>query len=210
MTFININNLHIQYDNHVVLQKFSKEFGKGVHWIKGHNGSGKSSLLKSICGINPISESMVNIMGEDLAMHPLSAKSSICYVQDKPEVYPFMSGIQFLKFIAKIKKAELTDDLYKWLESINLNTFMDTPFSKMSFGTRRKFTLSSIFIGNPAIVLLDEPFNGLDNNSVQNFSQWLQQAKSEKCILAVSHEPHVIEDIYDSITDLSDTVSSCD
>jgi len=202
MNHLSINNLTVQYDKHVVLNNFNAEFGPGLHWIKGHNGSGKSTLLKALCGINPVPTGVVKIMNHDLTTDGQTAKSKLCMVPDKPEVYPFMTGMQYLSFIAKIKNTQVTEELKTWLEIINLSQFKDLEFSQMSFGTRRKFTISSVFIGNPDVILLDEPFNGLDKNSATAFYQWLTVAKLERCVLIVNHEEQFIKDIVDNSIDL--------
>ncbi len=202
MNLLSVKNLTVQYDKHVVLNNFTAQFDLGLHWIKGHNGSGKSTLLKALCGINPIPADVVKVMNHDLATADQAAKSKLCFVPDKPEVYPFMTGKQYLSFIAKIKNATLTDELHDWLDTVKLSQFKDTIFSEMSFGTRRKFILSNVFIGDPSVILLDEPFNGLDKNSTDVFYQWLCSAKLNKCILIVNHEAHFIQDIIDSITDM--------
>ena len=114
-----------------------------------------------------------------------------------------MTGIGFLKMVANIKGIKLTQELYDWLDAINLNQFKDTEFSQMSFGTRRKFTLSTAFIGKPQVVLLDEPFNGLDKHTIKQFELWLHQAKKEKCLVVVSHDAHILKKLSDSVTVLS-------
>ncbi len=202
MNLLSVKNLTVQYDNHVVLNNFTAEFGHGLHWIKGHNGSGKSTLLKALCGINPVPAGVVKVMNHDLTNDAQAAKSKLCLVPDKPDVYPFMTGEQYLSFIAKIKNVELTDELDRWLETVKLSQFKNKEFSEMSFGTRRKFTLCNVLIGDPCIILLDEPFNGLDKDSTHAFYQWLTSAKLSKCILIVNHEAHFIQDITDSITDM--------
>ena len=202
MIHLSINNLTIQYDNHVVLNNFNAEFGPGLHWIKGHNGSGKSTLLKALCGINPVPPGTVKIMQHDLTTDAQNAKSKLCLVPDKPEIYPFMTGQQYLAFIAKIKGAQITKELEQWLETTKLSQFKDLEFSQMSFGTRRKFTISNVFIGNPAVILLDEPFNGLDKKSATVFQQWLADNKRKKCILVVNHEEHFIKNLADNSIDL--------
>ncbi len=199
MIYLSIKDLWVQYDNNLVLENFNADFQSGLHWIQGTNGSGKSSLLKSICGINPVEINKVKIMNHDLFAAPLKAKNELCYVPDKPDVYPFMTGLQYLSFIASVKNAALPKALFSWLEDINLTQFNDTEFCQMSFGTRRKFILSAVFIGDPNVILLDEPFNGLDKASTAHFCQWLIKAKQDKCLLIVSHEPNIIDDISDSI-----------
>ncbi|MBL4659575.1 MAG: ABC transporter ATP-binding protein [Alcanivoracaceae bacterium] len=199
MKNISINNLTIQYDDLMVIENFNAEFSTGIHWIQGFNGSGKSSLLKSLCGIVTVDKDVVKINAFDLNTQAIKAKSQLCFVADKPDVYPFMTGLQFLKLIAKIKGVKLNDELFAFMQAINLEQFKDMAFSQMSFGTRRKFTLCSVFIGNPPVVLLDEPFNGLDKHTTEQFRLWLVKARKEKCILIVSHDTHILETLHDSV-----------
>jgi ABC-2 type transport system ATP-binding protein len=202
MKNITINNLTIKYDDLVVLKDFNADFDIGIHWIQGFNGSGKSSLLKSLCGIVPIPNNVIKITGFDLKTQAIKAKSNLCFVPDKPDVYPFMTGIQFLKLIAKVKGVKLTQELFKFMEEINLTKFKDVAFSDMSFGTRRKFTLCSVFIGNPQVILLDEPFNGLDKQTIKGLIHWLKQAKKSCCVLVVSHDTHILDKLHSSILKL--------
>ena len=199
MKNISIKNLTIQYDDLLVLENFNAEFDPGLHWIQGNNGSGKSSLLKSLCGIVPVVKGAVSIMGFDLNTQALKAKAQLSFVADKPDVYPFMTGMQFINLIAKVKGVSLNSELFEWLDAINLTQFKDVEFSQMSFGTRRKFTLCSCFIADPKVVLLDEPFNGLDKDTVKHFKQWLLKARQHKTILIASHDSHILNTHYDSI-----------
>lgn len=198
MKNIIINNLEIHYDDLIVLQSFNARFAIGINWIQGFNGSGKSSLLKSLCGIVPVNKGVVSLMGFDLRTQAQKAKAQLCFVPDKPEVYPFMTGLQFLKLLARIKGVKLTNELFEFMDAINLTQFNDVAFSDMSFGTRRKFTLCSVFVGSPQIVLLDEPFNGLDKHTTEQFRLWLVEARKTKCILVVSHDTHILDNLSDS------------
>ena len=202
MKNIIINNLSIKYDDLLVIDDLSIQFTSGLHLLQGYNGSGKSSLLKSLCGIIEVKPGTVFIMGCDISAQALQAKKQLCFVADKPEIYPFMTGIQYLNLIAKIKGSALSSELYAWLDKINLKQFMDIEFSQMSFGTRRKFALSSCLIADPDVILLDEPFNGLDNNTVEHFTQLLMHWKTKKCIVVASHNTHVLALGYDSVLNL--------
>ena len=202
MNYLNIKNLSISYEKVTVFNRFSHSFDCGLHWIKGYNGSGKSTLLKALCGIIPVPENTVKVMGHDITTQALKAKSALCYVADKPEVYPFMSGYQYLQLIAEIKGETLNQKLEDWLDEVNLSPFKDTPFSDMSFGTRRKFTLASCLIGNPDVILLDEPFNGLDDNTCEKLMQWLFEVKEDKCVLIASHNQPITAQQFTSMIEL--------
>lgn len=202
MNYISIKNLTVQYDSNTIFENFNKEFGVGLHWIKGFNGCGKSTLLKSLCGILPVQKNVVNLCGYDIKVQAKKAKTELCYVADKPDVFPFMTGMQYLKLIAKIKRVNLSDELFSWLDKINLSQFKETEFSKMSFGTRRKMTLSACLIGSPKVLLLDEPFNGLDANTAKSLKEWIVESKQTKCVLIASHDSLISEEEYDSILNI--------
>ncbi len=113
-----------------------------------------------------------------------------------------MRGLQFLNLIAKIKGKRLSEELFQWLKATQLDHYCDVEFRKMSYGTRRKFNLSTALIGNPKLLLLDEPFNGLDKNTINYFIKWLKIAKKRSCILLVTHDTHLVESLKDSIIKL--------
>lgn len=208
MNHLSIKNLTVAFDQKMVLDNFNADFSTGLHWVRGHNGSGKSTLLKATCGMIETPADQIYIMGHDLVREPMAAKAQICMVPDKPEVYPFMSGRQYLAFMTKIKRQPSHNQaLMTWLEKIKLTPFLDIPFAEMSFGTRRKFALSGVLIGNPQVILLDEPFNGLDQETAAAFHQWLIIAKENKCILIVNHEAHFVANIADSTLDITEQKS---
>lgn len=202
MNYLDIKNLTINYEKQAVFHNFSYTFNAGLHWVKGYNGSGKSTLLKALSGIIPVAENTVKVLGYDITKQSLKAKSKLCYVADKPEVYPFMSGNQFLDLIAEIRGVKRNKELDEWLHEVNLDSFRNKSFAEMSFGTRRKFTLASCLIGNADVILLDEPFNGLDDNTCEKLMQWLFEVRENKCILIASHNKLIDEDEFAGIINL--------
>lgn len=202
MNYLDIKNLTIRFDKTTVFDNFSHTFNAGLHWVKGYNGSGKSTLLKALCGIIPVPENTVMLRDCDMTKHALKAKAKLCYVADKPEVYPFMTGDQFLDLIAEIKGVRRSKQLDDWLHEVHLDSFRDKSFAEMSFGTRRKFTLATCLIGNPDVILLDEPFNGLDDNTCEKLRQWLFDVRKDKCILIASHNRLIDETEYSDIIEL--------
>lgn len=184
MSVLLVQHLRLQYDHHVVIDDLSLDLGPGVHWLFGFNGSGKSTLLKSCAGILTPASGSVQVMGHDMASAPTAAKTHLYWVPDKPMVYPFLSGQQYLSMLADIKNTQvLVEPL---LSTFKLTPFLNTPFADMSFGTRRKFTLLGCLVGDPDLLLLDEPFNGLDAASLAAFMEWIQV--QNKAVLIASHD----------------------
>ncbi|WP_395375009.1 ATP-binding cassette domain-containing protein [Marinicella sp. W31] len=184
---LKINGLSVAYETQLVINNLSYEAGAGIHGIIGPNGCGKSTFLKTIAGILPTQQGQIVLKGIDLAIHTRAFKQCLCYVPDKPAVYPFMTGRQYLQMIASVKKASMDTSLMEWIKNIRLMEYLDKPFSAMSFGTRRKFMLSAVLIASPTLLLLDEPFNGLDSHTKSAFSTYLQGVQNKACILIASH-----------------------
>ena len=195
---LEVENLSVAYQSERVLEDLSYQAGNGIHAIIGPNGCGKSTLLKSVAGMVPYQTGRISIQGWELDIQPLKAKQLLYYMPDKPNVYPFMTGRQFLQMIASIKRAEISNLLMEWIESIRLTAYLDTPFGDMSFGTRRKFMLSGSLISSPALLLLDEPFNGLDKDTKSRVLEYFNQVKEATCIVLVSHELQEIDVLLDS------------
>jgi len=187
MSALEVSKLKIAFNDTPVISDFNATFYNGLYQIKGKNGSGKSSLLKTFCGIYPIQSGEINLHNISLLKEPKKAKMLLYFVPDKPEVYTFITGLQFLKMLAQIKKSSLNNDLNKWLEMINLNSHLESTFSSMSLGTQRKFLISGMFIASPKIILLDEPFNGLDIDTIEILKKKLLKLSKNRCIVYTNH-----------------------
>ena len=184
---LTIDDLSMAYETQLVIENLSYQAGVGIHGIIGPNGCGKSTFLKAIAGLLPFQQGQVVLKGIDLVEQPRVFKQCLCYVPDKPTVYPFMTGRQYLQMIASVKKTAVNPDVIDWIKKIRLLDYLDTPFSEMSFGTRRKFMLSAALIAAPELLLLDEPFNGLDSDTKSAFIAYLQRVQENTCILIASH-----------------------
>lgn len=187
MSALEVSKLNISFDKMTVIDDFNATFYNGIYQIKGENGSGKSSLLKTFCGIYPIQSGEIYLHNINLQREPEKAKRLLYFVPDKPEVYTFITGIEFLKMLAQIKKSSLNNDLYMWLKNINLEPHLASTFSSMSLGTQRKFLISGMFIASPKVILLDEPFNGLDSDTTEKLKKKLLNLSKNCCIIITNH-----------------------
>jgi len=184
---LKIKDLTVAYETQTVLSDISYAASAGIHAVVGPNGCGKSTFLKAIAAVVPYQTGHIALCDINLAEKPRLYKQQLCYVPDKPVVYPFMTGRQYLQMIASVKAVAIHTDLWNWIDDINLTPYLDTPFSGMSFGTRRKFMLSAVLIGEPALLLLDEPFNGLDSHTKAQLSAYFKRISNQVCIVMASH-----------------------
>lgn len=190
---LEVQDLSIAYGKRAIVDGFTHSFRPGVHAIVGPNGSGKTSLLNCLAGITKPQAGKIMIDGIDLFDQPLLAKRKLSFMPDKPLVYPFMTGNELLKIVAGAKQHVIDDGLLQKLELLNLVKHADVTFKSMSFGTQRKFTLVAALIGDPLVMLLDEPLNGLDQQSKTEFIRLLDVYKNTRAIVVASHDRDLIE-----------------
>ena len=131
----------------------------------GHNGAGKTTLLKAISGIHQLDAGSITLDGLDINQHTLAFKSKIAYVPDHPDLYEQLTGRQYIDFIADVFKVSLQDRnqlINQYGGSFDMLPFLKQPISTYSHGMKQKTALIAALIHKPQLLLLDEPFVGLD------------------------------------------------
>lgn len=131
----------------------------------GHNGAGKTTTIKSIVGINDITSGNIFINGISIKDNPVEAKKILAYVPDNPDIYKSLTGIQYLNFIGEIfevNKKDLEELATQYATELGLIGNLNDPISTYSHGMCQKLVLISAFIHKPKLLVLDEPFVGLD------------------------------------------------
>ena len=131
----------------------------------GHNGAGKTTTIKSIVGINDFNSGDIQINGLSMKEKPLECKKLLAYVPDNPDIYNALTGIQYINLIADIfnvDKTTRTTLTNKYAEMLELDKNLNDPISTYSHGMRQKLVLISAFVHSPKLLVLDEPFVGLD------------------------------------------------
>ena len=159
---LRFDRLHKAYGAKRVLRNISRHLPRGAYSLRGPNGIGKSTLLAVLAGAVDADSGEVWIAGEPLHDAPAAAKARLAYVPDECPVYPFMTGRELLAFVAYAKGCALAPEVMAIASRFGLDVHLDTRFGEMSLGTQKKTMLTAAWIGAPAVLLLDEPSNGLD------------------------------------------------
>jgi ABC-2 type transport system ATP-binding protein len=185
-----------------MLRQVSLSLAYGAYALTGINGAGKSTFLTMCAGIVAPVQGDILIAGHSLKTQTPQAKSKLGFMPDQPCVYPFLTGESYLQLIASCKGLSRLDDIKALLHHLNLADKLQLRFQAMSLGMQRKFMLVASLMGDPEVILLDEPINGLDSAAVAYLSTLVRQLAGRKVILASSHEPWFIEDIKATVLQL--------
>ena len=192
---LQIQNLTKRFGEKVAVDDLTLHIASGeIYGFIGHNGAGKTTTLRSIAGIQQFDSGTITVGGVSVTEDPLACKRMMAYIPDNPDLYDFMTGIQFLNFIGDVfavppetrqsrirdyaARFELTDDLAQ-------------PISAYSHGMKQKLAIISAWLHQPKLILMDEPFVGLDPKA----SHLLKEMMREHCDLgrAIFFSTHVLE-----------------
>lgn len=136
-----------------------------IYGFIGHNGAGKTTTIKSCCGILSFDGGEIYVDGTSIKTKPIECKSKIAYIPDNPDLYEFMTGIQYLNFVADIFAVSADDRqsrIHKYADAFEITKDLAQPVSAYSHGMKQKLAIISALIHNPKLVIMDEPFVGLD------------------------------------------------
>ena len=136
-----------------------------IYGFIGHKGAGKTTTIKSCCGILQYDSGEVFVDGVSMKENPIACKEKIAYIPDNPDLYEFMTGIQFLNFVADIfgvSAGERQKRIRKYADEFELTADLAQPVSAYSHGMKQKLAIISALIHEPKLVIMDEPFVGLD------------------------------------------------
>lgn len=203
---IKINNFSKKYkgSNRYAVKNLNLEIKGGeVFGFIGHNGAGKSTTIKSLVGIQSITEGNIEIEGYDMARQPLEAKLNIGYVSDNHAVYEQLTGREYVEYVAdlyKVPNKETEERLNHYAKMFGLTDALDYEIKSYSHGMKQKINVISSLIHNPKIWVLDEPFTGLDPTSTRQIKEVMKEhAKNGNIVFFSSHVIEVVEKICDRI-----------
>ena len=163
---LNIQHFTKTYGEKKAVDDLSLHIAPGeIYGFIGHNGAGKTTTLKATVGILQFDAGEITIGGHSIKTEPLACKQLLAYIPDNPDLYDFMSGIQYLNFIADIfgiPAAERWARIEPYADAFELTGDLGQPISAYSHGMKQKLAIIAAWIHDPKLVIMDEPFVGLD------------------------------------------------
>ncbi|MEG1408643.1 MAG: ABC transporter ATP-binding protein [Terrisporobacter sp.] len=201
---LKIINLSKSYKNKKVVDNISMEINKGeVFGFIGHNGAGKTTTIKSMVGIHDFEEGEILINSKSIRKHPIECKKEIAYIPDNPDLYEALTGIAYLNFIAdifKVDKNEREEKITYYSEQFEIEKALGDLISSYSHGMKQKLAIISALIHSPKILILDEPFVGLDPKAAFTLKDIMKRFCNEGgCIFFSTHVLEVAEKICDKV-----------
>ncbi len=169
----------------------------------GHNGAGKTTTIKACCGILKPDSGEITVDGMSMSAHPLECKSKIAYIPDNPELYDYLTGIQYIDFISdifRVSKEARRSGTEKYGTALGLTTELAQPISSYSHGMKQKLAIISALIHEPKLMIMDEPFVGLDPRSAHTLKQLMRElCERGGAIFFSTHVLEVAEKLCDKV-----------
>lgn len=195
---IEVNHVSLTLNKYRILKDVSlyAEKGEAVGLVGG-NGSGKTMLMKCICGFVTRFTGEIAVGGKVIGKEAEFAPDT-GFIIETPGFLPYMSGYENLKILASIRKKAGHDEILRYMELVGLSPASKKPVKKYSLGMRQRLGLAQALMEDPALMILDEPFNGLDKSMVEKM-RWIlaEQREKGKTILLASHNEKDIACICD-------------
>lgn len=192
---VNLNSVTKRYNEIVAVNNVSLTINTGeIFALLGPNGSGKSTTLKMLMGLVQPTSGSVNVLGIDVQKDPIAVKRQVGYVPESPDVYEFLTGIEYLDFIGDIynvSPAEKQQRINEYLKALQLEGREGDMINSYSDGMKKKISLISAFLHKPKLLILDEPLNALDPRSARIVKDYLNSLKAQGVSTILS--THVLE-----------------
>ena len=192
---LNIQHLTKVYGEKKAVDDLSLHIAPGeIYGFIGHNGAGKTTTLKSVAGILPFDEGEITIGGLSMKRDPLICKRQMAYIPDNPDLYDFMTGIQFLNFIADVfaVPADVRQErIREYAGRFELTGDLAQPIAAYSHGMKQKLAIISAWLHQPKLILMDEPFVGLDPKAAHLLKGMMRELCDEGG--AIFFSTHVLE-----------------
>lgn len=201
---LRIENLTKKYGNKRVVKSLSLHIKPGeIYGFIGHNGAGKTTTIKSCCGILNFDEGDIFVDGVSVKSDPLTCKKKIAYIPDSPDLYDFLTGIKYLNFVADIyglPKRVREERIRRYADAFELTQDLGQTVGNYSHGMKQKLSIISALIHEPKLMLLDEPFVGLDPKAAHILKgQMRELCNSGGAIFFSTHVLEVAEKLCDKI-----------
>lgn len=196
---LEIKNLSKKFKDVYVLKDINLTFESGkIYGFTGRNGSGKSVLLKIICGFYTPTSGEVLLDNYNYILNNDFPKSTRCLIE-KPNFLPDLTGYENLKLLASIENKIGNKEIMDTIEKLNLKEEINKKYSKYSLGTKQKLGIAQVLMEDPKLIVLDEPLNGIENETAKEVRKILNEEKKKDKIIIVAS--HIKEDI-DTLADI--------
>jgi len=201
---LQISNLTKNYGDKKAVDDLTLHIKPGeIYGFIGHNGAGKTTTIKSCCGILQFEEGEILIDGISIKDDPIACKKKLAYIPDNPDLYEFMSGMQFLNFIADIFEVSAVDRasrIKKYADMLELTDDLGQSIASYSHGMKQKLAIISALIHEPKLIIMDEPFVGLDPKASHQLKQLMREiCDNGGAIFFSTHVLEVAEKLCDKI-----------
>lgn len=206
---LKIENLTKAYGDKKAVDDLSLHIKSGeIYGFIGHNGAGKTTTLKSVAGILRFDSGEIYIDGKSVKTEPIACKSVTAYIPDNPDLYEFMSGIKYLNFIADIfgvTADKRREKINKYAEMFELTKDLAEPIVSYSHGMKQKLAIISAWFHSPKLVIMDEPFVGLDPKAAHLLKGMMRElCDNGGAIFFSTHVLEVAEKLCDKVAIIKD------
>ncbi len=190
---IEVQNLEKKFKNNTILSDVNLEFTSGhIYGLAGRNGSGKSAFLKILCGLYKPTLGIVLFNGKNYHLDNMFVPNLRALIE-KPSFFPDLTGYENLELLAKIQNKISSNEILSSLKRVNLIEEKDKLYKEYSLGMKQKLGIAQVIMENPDILILDEPFNGIEEETVKKISNYLLELKHLGKLIIISS--HVKEDL---------------
>ena len=203
MNIIDVRNVFLTLGKTEILKDISVSFECGkIHGLIGRNGSGKTMLMKCICGFVKPNSGEITVDGKRVGKD-CDFPQSMGVIIETPAFIPYYSGYKNLKVLAELRGKIGGEEIKNTMHRVGLAPEIQRPVRKYSLGMRQRLGLAQAIMENPDLLILDEPMNGLDKEGVQDMRQYLLDLKSQgKTILIASHSAEDIDTLCDTVCEM--------
>ena len=201
---LRIEHLTKKYGEKVAVNDLNLHINAGeIYGFIGHNGAGKTTTIKAACGIINFDAGDIYIDGVSIKSDPITCKKKFAYIPDNPDLYDFLTGIKYLNFIADVYGVSAQDRqmrIRRYGDMLELTADLAQPVSEYSHGMKQKLALISALIHEPKLLILDEPFVGLDPKATHTLKELMHTMCGEgRAIFFSTHVLEVAEKLCDKI-----------
>ena len=175
-----------------------------IHAFIGHNGAGKTTTIRAVVGVMDFEEGEILIDGHSVKKEPVLCKSLTAYIPDNPDLYEYITGVQYLNYICdmfSVSESELISEIRKYAELFKITDSLGDLISSYSHGMKQKLALIGAFIHKPKLFVFDEPFVGLDPEASFNLKSIMKEAcQNGSAIFFSTHVLEVAEKLCDTVS----------